>query len=100
RLTVEPELVEGVVNDVAEQPGMLPLVSTALLETWVQRDGTAMTLAGYRDAGGVHGALARLAERAYASLEPRHQLAARRIFLRVTQLGQGNDDGSRRAARR
>ena len=38
-LRVEPELVEALIADVEGAPGALPLLSTALLELWRQRDG-------------------------------------------------------------
>jgi DNA-binding SARP family transcriptional activator/WD40 repeat protein/molybdopterin-guanine dinucleotide biosynthesis protein len=98
-LAVQPQLVDAITRDVADQPGMLPLVSTALVETWSRRDHGSLTVAAYREAGGVHGALARLADRVHAGLSTAEQDAARRIFLRVAQLGQGNDDVSRRVSR-
>ena len=99
-LMVEPALVDTIVRDVADQPGMLPLVSTALLETWTFTDGATMSVGAYERAGGVQGALARLADRTYDSFAPDEQAAVRRAFLRLAQLGEGNDDVSRRAARR
>jgi WD40 repeat protein len=89
-LRVEPELVEAMVADVAGEPGGLPLLSTALLECWERRQGRTLTLAAYRESGGVHGAVARLAERAYLSLGPEEQAAARRILLRLA--GPGHAD--------
>ena len=41
-------------------------MSTALLETWARREHDTLTLAGYQEAGGVRGAVARLAEDVYA----------------------------------
>ena len=38
-LRVEPELVDALIADVEGEPGALPLLSTALLELWQQRDG-------------------------------------------------------------
>ena len=38
-LVVEAELVEALLRDVEGQPGALPLLSTALLELWRERDG-------------------------------------------------------------
>jgi len=61
-LTVESGLAETICQDAAAQAGALPLVSTALLETWAARSGATLTLAGYLMAGGVRGAVARLAE--------------------------------------
>ena len=41
----------------------------SLLELWQRRDGRALRLSAYEQAGGVHGAVARLAERAYERLD-------------------------------
>ena len=89
-LEVEPELVDALVADVAGEPGALPLLSTALLELWQQRDGRRMRLSSYRDSGGVHGAVGRLAERAYDRLDPEQQGVARRILLRLAGEGEGD----------
>ncbi len=75
-LRVEPALSDALVDDVEGEPGALPLLSTALLELWQKRRDTALTLAAYRDSGGVHGAVARLAEGTYARI-PRAPQAAR-----------------------
>jgi WD40 repeat protein/transcriptional regulator with XRE-family HTH domain len=95
-LRVEPALVEALVTDAAGQPGALPLVSHALLETWRGRQGSTLTLAAYRAAGGVAEAIARTAEREYAALDPARQDLAEQIFLRLTTLGEGTEDTRRR----
>jgi WD40 repeat protein/DNA-binding SARP family transcriptional activator len=89
-LRVEPELVEALTADVEGEPGALPLLSTSLLELWQQRDGRLLRLGDYRRAGGVHGAVARLAERSYERLEPDHRDVARRILLRLAGEGEGD----------
>ena len=68
-LLVEPELTDALVADVADEPGALPLLSSSLLELWQRRDGRRLRLAAYDQAGGVRGAVARLAERAYERLD-------------------------------
>jgi DNA-binding SARP family transcriptional activator/energy-coupling factor transporter ATP-binding protein EcfA2 len=88
-LRVEPQLSKAMVADVAGEPGGLPLLSTALLEGWERRRGRTLTLAGYHERGGVHGAVARLAERAYLALDPDEQAAARRLLLRLAGPGEG-----------
>jgi WD40 repeat protein/DNA-binding SARP family transcriptional activator/energy-coupling factor transporter ATP-binding protein EcfA2 len=87
-LVIEPELVARLVSDVSGQAGGLPLLSTALLELWQHRQGRRMTLAAYERTGGVRGAVARLAERAYGTLSPDEQRAARRILLRLAGSGE------------
>ncbi len=87
-LTVEPELAEALLGDVEGQPGALPLLSTALLELWRERDQRRLRLAAYARSGGVQGAVARLAESAYVALDPPQQAAARRLMLRLTDEGE------------
>jgi DNA-binding SARP family transcriptional activator/WD40 repeat protein len=88
-LHAEPELVDALVADVADEPGALPLLSAALLELWQRRDGRRLRHATYERAGGVRGAVARLAEQAFAELEPAQQRIARRVLLRLA--GEGPD---------
>lgn len=98
-LEVEPGLVELVVHDIGEEPSALPLLSHALLETWKRRRRRALTVAGYREAGGASGAIALTAESLYRRFDPREQARARQLFLRLTELGDGTEDTSRRVSR-
>ena len=88
-LEVEPELADALIADVERAPGALPLLSTALLELWQRRDGRRLRMDAYEQTGGVHGAVARLAERAYDRLEPERREMARRILLRLAGEGDG-----------
>ena len=94
---VERELVDALVADVEGQPGALPLVSSALLELWQRRDGGALRLSDYEQAGGVRGAVARLAEQAYERLDPAGRRLARRVLLRLAGEGEGDAVVRRRA---
>ncbi|PBC92414.1 WD40 repeat protein [Streptomyces sp. Ag82_O1-15] len=98
-LIVERALSARIVEDVAEEPGGLPLMSHALLETWRRRKGRTLTLVAYEAAGGVHGALTRTAEELYGRLSPEQAEAARRILLRLITPGEGAQDTSRPANR-
>ena len=69
-LQLEPGLAEAMIGEVAEEPGGLPLLSCALLESWQHRHGRTLTLTAYQQTGGVRGAVARLAERAWLGLAP------------------------------
>ncbi|MFJ9520979.1 XRE family transcriptional regulator [Kitasatospora sp. NPDC101801] len=93
-LRLDPELAAVVLADAAEQPGSLPLVSHALLETWRRRTDEELTAAAYRACGGVRGALAQTAEEVYQRLG-RQQDLARRILLRLAVLGDGSEDTRR-----
>jgi WD40 repeat protein/DNA-binding SARP family transcriptional activator len=98
-LEVEPALVDRLVDDVAGEPGGLPLLSTALLDLWQAREGTTLTLAAYELSGGVRGAVGRHAEAAFRSLANDEQPAARRTLLRLVAGGGGEALTRRRVAR-
>lgn len=91
-LNVERVLTARIIDDVTGQPGALPMLSHALLETWRRRRGRTLTLADYEDAGGVQGAIAATAERVYGELTRNQALAARRILLRLIAPGEGTAD--------
>ncbi|MGW1377467.1 nSTAND1 domain-containing NTPase [Streptomyces sp. NPDC002446] len=91
-LIVERALTTRLVEEVAEEPGGLPLLSHALLETWRRRRGRTLTTGAYEAAGGLHGAIAQTAEDLYAELSPDQRGVARRILLRLITPGQGAPD--------
>jgi WD40 repeat protein/DNA-binding SARP family transcriptional activator len=96
--SIEPGLIDLLLRDVGDEPGALPLLSHALLETWHRRRGRRLTLAGYAEAGGIASAIARTADGVFAErLTLAQQPIARRIFLRLTELGEGTQDTRRRA---
>ncbi len=101
RWEFEPGLVDLLLHDVGHEPGALPLLSHALLETWQRRRGRMMTLSGYTSSGGVRGAIAETAEAVFTDqFTPEQKEIARRIFLRLTELGDETTTGDtrRRAA--
>jgi hypothetical protein len=79
-LRLETGLVELVLRDVAAEPGGLPLLSHALRATWERRDGRTLTLAGYRETGGVASALARTADSVVDGLPAEQRPLARSCF--------------------
>ncbi|GAA2793839.1 nSTAND1 domain-containing NTPase [Crossiella cryophila] len=93
---LENALVATVMAETAGQPGVLPLVSHALLETWRRRHGTTLTSVGYQAAGGIAHAIARTAEGSYAGFDQAQQTVAQHLFLRLTALGEGTEDTKRR----
>ncbi|WP_461018271.1 WD40 repeat domain-containing protein, partial [Streptomyces daliensis] len=98
-LIVERALTARIVEEVADEPGGLPLMSHALLETWRRRSGKALTVAGYEAAGGLHGAIAQTAEELYARLAPAQAVVLRRLLLRLVTPGDGAPDTRRPAER-
>jgi WD40 repeat protein len=95
-LCVEAKLVEALLNDVEAEPGALPLLSTALLELWRERDGRWLRLAAYEREGGVGGAVARLAERAFGQLGVAEQAVTRQVLVRLAGTGAGDAVVARR----
>ncbi|MEU4522960.1 hypothetical protein AB0F52_30155 [Amycolatopsis sp. NPDC024027] len=99
-VTVERALVTKILAEVAGQPGALPLVSHALLETWQQRRSDTLTVTGYEAAGGVASAVARTAEAVYQRFTEDQAATAREILVRLVVLGEGGmSDTRRRVAR-
>ncbi|WP_259407797.1 WD40 repeat domain-containing protein [Streptomyces akebiae] len=106
-LELEPGLAELIVREVsadgprgAHDAGVLPLLSHALLVTWQRRKAGRLTLAGYRAAGGIQGAVAATAERAWSGLDPAARSAARLLLLRLVRLGEDTQATRRRGTRR
>lgn len=95
---IQEGLVELMLDEVQNEPGALPLLSHALLETWARRRGRTMTLSGYKEAGGVRGAIAQTAETVFKQrLTPEQQQVARAIFLRLTEVGEPPGEGAQEA---
>ncbi|MFF1379150.1 hypothetical protein [Streptomyces sp. NPDC058308] len=98
-LIVERALTARLVDEVADEPGGLPLMSHALREVWRRRRGRTLTLESYEAVGGIDGAVARTAEAVYGGLTPDEQVLARRLLLRLITPGQGTPDTRRPAGR-
>ncbi|MEH1806138.1 nSTAND1 domain-containing NTPase [Nostoc sp.] len=94
-LAVEPELVSQMIADVEDSPGSLPLLQYTLTELWQQRTEERLTLTMYSKLGGVRGTLQTRATEVYESLSLEEQQATKRIFLELTQLGEGTEDTRR-----
>jgi WD40 repeat protein len=95
-LRLEDGLVDRIIDDGGHEPGGLPLVAHALVETWRRRRGNTLTIAGYTDAGGVTGAISQSAEATYGGLDDADAAAMRRLFLRLVNPGAGTADTRRR----
>lgn len=92
---VERVLTTRLVEAVSAEPGALPLMSHALLETWRHRTGRALTLEAYEAAGGLDGAVAATAENLYTSLDDHQATLVRQILLRLITPGDGTPDTRR-----
>ena len=103
--SVDDNLVEVLLSEArAGQPGafgagVLPLLSHALDQAWRCRSKNALTLADYERTGGIEGAVAGSAQRAYDGLTPAQQTLARQIFTRLTATSSEGIDTADRATR-
>ena len=90
-LRLEHGLVDLLIRDAEGQPGALPLLSHALVETWQRRDGGLLTVEGYVDSGGLRGAVAASADRLYESLSDAERVQLRRVMLRMVSLSDAGE---------
>ncbi|MFJ8443542.1 nSTAND1 domain-containing NTPase [Kitasatospora griseola] len=88
-----------ILAEAADEPGSLPLVSHALLETWRRRHGRLLDEAAYDAAGGIRGAIARTAEDLWSGFTPEQAATARAVLLRLVTPGRGTEDVRRPADR-
>ncbi len=92
-LRFETDLSNTILDDVAGEPGAMPLLQHALLELWKRRHGRWLRADEYRNLGGVHQAIARTADSIYHELDDADRERMRTIFLRLTRLDDGNQEG-------
>jgi serine/threonine protein kinase len=95
----ETGLVDAILQEVKEQPGILPLLQYALTELFEKRKGAKLALEAHAAIGGVTGALSKRAEEIYTALGGAEQASARQLFLRLVTLGEGTEDTRRRVRR-
>jgi WD40 repeat protein len=114
-LVVDAGLVEVLLADLGVHPGLadpgladpsaggsyeagrLPLLAYALQQTWQHLEGRRLTVAAYRATGGIDQAVARAADAVYEGLDSQAEQVARRLLLRLVNLGEGTADTRRRA---
>jgi signal transduction histidine kinase len=95
----EPGLVPLILADVGREPGALPLLEDALwsLFEYCREGDEIIELQGYREIGGVQGALAKRADEVYATLSAEEQEYTRRILLRLVEMRESQEPTPRRA---
>jgi len=98
-LELERELVIQMIADVDSSPGCLPLLQYTLTELWNEQINP-LKLSTYARLGGVKGTLQKRASEVYEFFSPQEQQVAKRIFLELTQLGEGTEDTRRQVFQR
>ncbi|MCA1825034.1 MAG: AAA family ATPase, partial [Frankia sp.] len=97
-VSVDEALADALVTAVVGQPGTLPILASCLVELWERRRGSALRSDDLAAIGGVHGSVARLAERVLARLPANDQAIARDILLRLVGPADADVASRRRAA--
>ncbi len=102
---LEPVLAERLLRDAGEEPGALSLAQETMVLLWERRTRRLLTVSAYEDLGGqdpagrgrsgLAAALAIRADATLAGLSPAQRAIARRIFVRLVQLGEGRQDTRR-----
>jgi len=106
---IEDNLVDQLLVDAADEPGVLPLLQETMGLLWDDMEQRTLPFSAYerlsRGAGDAGGALSGLAvaiamkaDATLAELNPSQQAIARRIFLRLIQFGEGRADTRRQQA--
>jgi WD40 repeat protein/energy-coupling factor transporter ATP-binding protein EcfA2 len=87
---ITPQLVNQLINETEDDPGLLPILQHALMRTWdiAQADlqaGKPLDLHHFEAAGTMVGALSRHADEAYNELSDEQKLIAEKLFKQLTE---------------
>jgi WD40 repeat protein len=101
--SVDPILVETILNDIGDQPGQLSVFQHALMRTWLHwqaldEPDRPISLADYDSVGTVYDAMSRHANEAYEELSKRGREICEKTFRAITEKGT-NNKGVRHPAR-
>lgn len=90
-LRFDSDLSQQMLNNVAGEPGAMPLLQHALWTLWTRRHGRWLRAEEYRAFGGVKQAIASTAEVVYVRCTEFEKERLRDIFLRLTRLDESAD---------
>ena len=98
---IEGRLLDRLLADATDEPGMLPFVQETMVLLWDNMDRHLLSLSAYQELGqedrsGLAVALATRADAVLAQLDEAQRVVARRIILRLVQFGEGHPDTRRR----
>ena len=94
-----PALLAADLGAAGPDPGDLPLLAHALRATWDRREGARLTVAAYRETGGLRHAIAATAESIYLSLPPEDRDRLREALLGLVAVTPGGTVLRRRGER-
>ncbi|MCP4698890.1 MAG: AAA family ATPase [Gammaproteobacteria bacterium] len=90
--SVQPALVNQLLNDAGSDPDQLPVLQHALMRMWhkTATQGGVLEMRHYQESGMLEYALSRHADEAYAELDKQQQKIAEILFRGLTELGPDN----------
>ncbi len=98
-LAFESGLPERILEDLGQEPGLLPLLELCLTRLWERRRDSTLSAAAYGAIGGVRGAIIQAAEEELERWGPHREGQVRDLFLRLVQLDDSAPDTRRRTTR-
>lgn len=93
--SVDPKLVEILLDDIGDQTDQLPVLQHALMRTWahwqaLDEPNRTISLADYDSVGTMHDAMSRHANEAYEELSKRGREICEKTFKTITEKGTDN----------
>lgn len=95
---LEAGLCDRLIEDLGDEPGVLPLLEFALMQLWEQQSHGQITHAAYENIGGVRKALAKYADSVVKELDGK-DTELREIFVQLIRPGDGTEDTRQVATR-
>lgn len=100
KVHLEAGLIEKLIADAKDEPGVLPLLQQTMVLLWEKRKWRLLSLSAYQAMGdgqrsGLATSVATKADEVLAQLASGDQLIARRIFVRLVAFGEGRADTRR-----
>ncbi|MEM9463340.1 MAG: CHAT domain-containing protein [Myxococcota bacterium] len=99
-LRYETGLCELILEDIAKEPGAMPLLQHALLELYARRHGRWLRVQAYEELGRVQMAITQTAEGVWESLEFDDRQRLRSVMLELAEIRGEQADGAIRYVRR
>ena len=93
--TIDPKLVETLLNDIGDQTDQLPVLQHALMRTWahwqeLDEPDKPITYSDYDSVGTMSDAMSRHANEAFEELSQRGKELCEKIFKTITEKGADN----------
>ncbi len=95
RASIEPKLVETILDDIGERTDQLPVLQHALMRTWtywqeLDEPERPLSFTDYDAVGTMSGAMSRHANEAYEELDQRGKEICEKMFKTITEKGTDN----------